>query len=62
VSAYLKIKDRLIIPTGRPLQSSVEECDSGQQEEEMDFEEPFCGLEIVEQSALDHFNAILQKA
>jgi len=28
----------------------------------MDFEEPFCGLEIVEQSALDHFNAILQKA
>jgi hypothetical protein len=29
---------------------------------ETDFEEPYNGLEIVEQSELDHFNAILQEA
>jgi hypothetical protein len=34
----------------------------GQGEEETDFEEPYDGLEIAEQTALDHFNAILQKA
>ena len=30
--------------------------------EETDLEKPCYGLEIVEQSALDHFNAVLQKA
>jgi hypothetical protein len=31
-------------------------------EEEIDIEESDDGLEIAEQSALDHFNAILRKA
>jgi len=31
-------------------------------EEEPDLEESDDGLEIVEQSALDHFNAVLQEA
>jgi hypothetical protein len=60
--AYLKFKDKAIIPTDMPLQSAVEECESGQGEEKTDSEELDDGLEIVEQSELDHFNAILQTA
>ena len=46
-----------------PLQSTVEECGGGQGEEETDIEELYDdGPEIVEQSELDHFNTILQKA
>ena len=46
-------------PTDGPLQPVSVECEGGQ---ETEFEETFDGLEIVKQSALDHFNAILQKA
>lgn len=60
--AHLENKDKLIISDDIPLQPAVEECESGHEEEEMDIDGPYDGLEIVEQSALDHFNAILQKA
>jgi hypothetical protein len=62
VSVYLENKDQLIILNDRPLQPAVKEGEGGQREEETDIEEPYDGFEIVEQSALDHFNAILQKA
>jgi hypothetical protein len=42
--------------------SPVEQCEGGQSEEETDLEETHDSLEIVEQSALDHFNNILLKA
>jgi hypothetical protein len=62
------------MPTDEPeqtLQPAVEEWDSSQPEEgdlegEVGFKEPCYdsdnGLEIVEQSALNHFNSILQNA
>ena len=46
----------------RLVQPAVEECEGGQGEEETDFEEPYVEPEIVEQSALKHFNAVLQEA
>ena len=49
----------MVISNDRPLQPAVEECEGGQTEEETDLDD---GLEIVEQSALNHFSAILQKA
>ena len=52
----------MIIPDNGPLQPAVKECEGGQREEETDLEEPYDDLEIVEQSALDHFNTVLQKA
>ena len=60
-SIYFENKDKTLIPTNRPLQPANEKYEGGQREEETDFEE-FCDLEIVEQSALDHFNTVLQKA
>jgi len=57
-SDYFKNKDKTNFPMDRPL----EECKGGQWEEEMDLEDPYNDPEIVEQSALNHFNAILQKA
>ncbi|KAN0111274.1 hypothetical protein V8E52_008649 [Russula decolorans] len=59
---YFENKDNLIISDNGPLQHAVEECEGGQAEEEIAVKEPYNGLEIVEQSALDHFSAILQKA
>ena len=45
------------------LQPMPEECESGQKEEETNLDNQYDGdIEIVEQSELDHFNAILQKA
>jgi hypothetical protein len=41
---------------------SVEVCEGDLTEEGSDLEDPCHGLEIVEQSALDHFHAVLQKA
>ena len=40
----------------------MEECEGGQSEEETDLEQAYDSLEIVKQTALDHFNAILQNA
>ncbi len=40
----------------------MEECEGGRSEEETDLKETHDSLEIVEQSALDHFNNILLKA
>lgn len=62
--AFLKNKDNLILSNDHDilLQPVVQECEDGHGEEEIHVEEPYNGLEIVEQSALDHFNAVLQKA
>jgi hypothetical protein len=60
--AYVENIDKINNPNDRHLQPAAEECGGGQREDEIDIEEPYEGLEIVEQSALDHFNAILQKA
>src|SRR5260221_11395018 len=46
-------------PDDRPLQPAVGEWEGGQMEEEINVDD--C-LEIVEQSALDHFSAVLQEA
>ena len=50
----------MIIPADRPLSTCG--VKAGQGEEETNLEKQYDGLEIVEQSALDHFNSILQKA
>ncbi len=60
-ATYVKNKDK-IVPTDRTLQPAVEECEGGQEEGEIETEEPCDCPEIVEQSALDHFSSILQKA
>jgi hypothetical protein len=53
----------MAIPIHRALQPAIDECEDGQEEERTDSEEPCCDdLKIVEQSALDHFSATLQKA
>jgi len=52
-------KDILNDPDDGPLQPAIGEWEGGQVEEEIDVDD--C-LEIVEQSALDHFNSVLQKA
>ncbi len=52
--AYLENKGKLNIPADRPIESD--------QDEETDLEEPYDDIEIVEQTALDHFNAVLMKA
>ncbi len=52
-------KGILIDPDDRPLQPAVREWEGGQVEEEINVDD--C-LEIVEQSALDHFSAVLQEA
>ena len=54
-------KDIIAIPADSLLYHIVEECKDGQREEETDIEEPY-DLEIVKQSAFDHFNATLQRA
>jgi hypothetical protein len=59
---YLKNKDNTITSTDEPLWQAVDECKGGQEEVKMIIEEPYTDLEIVEQSALDHFNSILLKA
>jgi hypothetical protein len=61
-SAHLRNKDKLIVPNDGPLQPAAEGCEGGQGEEEADIREPYGGPEIVEQSVLDHFNDVLQKA
>ncbi|KAH9993115.1 hypothetical protein BJV74DRAFT_795644 [Russula compacta] len=61
-STFLENKDKLIIPTNRPLEHAVGECGGSQEDEEMVIDKSSYGLEIVEQLALDDFNAILQKA
>jgi hypothetical protein len=52
----------MIIPANRPLQPADEKDEGAQGEDRTDLEESYDGLEIVEQSALDHFNAVLLKA
>jgi hypothetical protein len=52
----------MAIPIHRPLQPAIDECEDGQEEERTDSEEPCDELEIIEQSALDHFSATLRKA
>ena len=56
------IEGKTIIPDDTILQPAVGMCEGGQREEEIDIEEPCYDLEIVEQTALEHFNAVLQKA
>ena len=51
----------MIIPIDEPLQPVVEKYE-GDQREGTDFEELHDNFKIVEQLALDHFNAIQQKA
>ena len=55
----LQNKGILIDSDDRPLQPAVGEWEGGQVEEEINIDD--C-LEIVEQSALDHFSAVLQEA
>src|SRR6266566_4856312 len=62
VSAHLKNKGTLTIPNDTPIQPIVEEYEGGQGKEEIDIEDLYNGLKIVEQSELNYFNAILQKA
>jgi hypothetical protein len=50
----------MIIPTNRPLPLSI--VDAGQREKKTNLEKQYDSFKIVEQSALDHFNSILQKA
>jgi hypothetical protein len=61
-SIHLKNKDNTIISTDKPLWQAVDECEGSQEEVEIIIEEPYTDLEIVKQSALDHFNSILLKA
>ena len=56
------LENKIVVPTDRSLQLAVGGREGGQEELEANFEELYKGVEIVEQSALDHFNAILQKA
>ena len=51
----------MIVHTDGPLQPAIKECE-GVQEVEMESKEWCDNLEIVEQLALNHFNAILKKA
>ena len=51
----------MIISNDSPLQCAVKE-EGGHAKEEIDFEALYEGLEIVKQLALDHLNAVLQKA
>ncbi len=51
----------MIVHTDGPLQPAIKECE-GVQEVEMESKEQCDNLKIVEQSALNHFNAILKKA
>jgi len=60
-SAYLTNKDTFIISDGTFIQP-VEEFTDGQEKEKTDVENLYDGPEIVKQSELDHFNAILLKA
>jgi len=50
----------MLIPANGPLSTCG--IEAGQGEEEINLEKQYDGLEIVKQSALDHFNSILQKA
>jgi hypothetical protein len=61
-SAYFGKKDKFIVFNSGPLQPAVEEYEADQEGGEIAIEEPYDGLEIIEQSALDHFNSILHKA
>ena len=49
-------------PPDSPLQPAIKGGDDGQSIDERNLEDPCSGLEIVEQSKLDHFNAILKEA
>ena len=49
-------------PPDSPLQPAIKGGDDGQSIDEINLEDPCSGLEIVEQSKLDHFNAILKEA
>jgi hypothetical protein len=64
MSTLLKNKDNLILSNDYDIlfQPVVQKCKDGQGGEEIHIEKPHNGLEIVEQSALDHFKAVLQKA
>ncbi len=53
--------DQIIVHMDGPLQPAIKECE-GVQEVEMESKEQCDNLKIVEQSALNHFNAILKKA
>jgi hypothetical protein len=65
MSIHLKNKDKIVTSADKPFQHAIDKCKGGtggQEEVEMVIEEPYTNLEIVKQSALDHFNSILQKA